>query len=144
MEAGSETGGVYLFDVDKNGKPNVGICNSAFICQISNELWHCRFSHHANQVMFVLGNKIGFKSDDHVSPCEICHKAKETMEPFPLSDHKYSCAGDLVHCDVLGPYIVVSKDGYKYFLTVVDDFSRVVWFYLFKSKLKLMIELKVL
>ncbi|GKB35442.1 hypothetical protein Tco_0880384 [Tanacetum coccineum] len=31
---------------------------------------------------------------------------------------------------------VVSKDGYKLFLTLVDDFSRAVWVYLLKSKTK--------
>ncbi|GJX13618.1 ribonuclease H-like domain-containing protein [Tanacetum coccineum] len=29
---------------------------------------------------------------------------------------------------------VTSKDGYKYFLTVVDDFSKAVWVYLLKTK----------
>ncbi|XP_071740739.1 uncharacterized protein [Rutidosis leptorrhynchoides] len=33
-----------------------------------------------------------------------------------------------------GPYRVVSKGGYRYFLTVVYDCTRVVWVYLLKSK----------
>ncbi|GJW06293.1 ribonuclease H-like domain-containing protein [Tanacetum coccineum] len=33
-----------------------------------------------------------------------------------------------------GPYMVTSMEGFKYFLNVVDDFSRVVWVYLNKTK----------
>ena len=66
----------------------------------------------------------------------ICHKAKQTREPFPLSDHKSVSIGDLIHCDIWGPYRVTSRDGFKYFLTIVDDFSRAVWVYLLKSKME--------
>lgn len=81
-----------------------------------------------------LGNKIGLKRMNHLSPCDVCHRAKQTREPFPLSDHKTESIGDLIHCDVWSPYRVVSKEGFKYFLTIVDDFSRAVWVYLLKSK----------
>ncbi|GJS22401.1 ribonuclease H-like domain-containing protein [Tanacetum coccineum] len=33
-----------------------------------------------------------------------------------------------------GPYRVSSIEGYKYFLTVVDDYSRAIWVYLVKTK----------
>ncbi|GJY77392.1 ribonuclease H-like domain-containing protein [Tanacetum coccineum] len=33
-----------------------------------------------------------------------------------------------------GPYRITSREGFKYFLTVVDDFSRDVWVYLIKIK----------
>jgi hypothetical protein len=38
-----------------------------------------------------------------------------------------------VHYNVWGPTIE-SFDGYKYFITIVDDFSRVTWIYLLKFK----------
>ncbi|GJT34797.1 ribonuclease H-like domain-containing protein [Tanacetum coccineum] len=60
--------------------------------------------------------------------------AKQTREPFPLSDHKSKLVDDMVHCDVWGPYRVISKDGFRFFLTIVHDFSRAVWVYLLKSK----------
>nr|GEY43521.1 ribonuclease H-like domain-containing protein [Tanacetum cinerariifolium] len=31
---------------------------------------------------------------------------------------------DLIHLDLWGPYRVTSREGYRYFLTIVDDFSR--------------------
>ena len=40
---------------------------------------------------------------------------------------------EVVHSDVWGPFFE-SFDGYKYFVTFIDDFSRVTWLYLLKSK----------
>ncbi|GJV82414.1 ribonuclease H-like domain-containing protein [Tanacetum coccineum] len=128
----SVTGGLYLFDLDKIGM--FATCNYVFVCNVSSELYHYRLGHPAEQVLSIFGKKLGFSKKDHLSPCDICHRAKQTREPFPLSDHKSKSVGDIVHCDVWGPYGVVSEDGFKYFLTIVDDYSRAVWVYLLKSK----------
>ena len=44
---------------------------------------------------------------------------------------------ELVHYDVWGPCPVMSHTGFKYFITFVDDFSRVTWLYLMKSHFEL-------
>ncbi|GJV26785.1 ribonuclease H-like domain-containing protein [Tanacetum coccineum] len=62
------------------------------------------------------------------------HRAKQTREPFPLSDHVSSSLGELVHLDLWGPYRVTSSEGFKYFLTIMDDYTRAIWVYLIKSK----------
>ncbi|GKB95546.1 ribonuclease H-like domain-containing protein, partial [Tanacetum coccineum] len=129
---GSVTGGLYLFDLDKIGKS--ASSNSVFVCHVSSKLWHCRLGHPADQVLSILGKKLVFSKIDHQSPCDICHKARQTREPFPLCDHKSKSVGDIAHCDVWGPYRVISKDGFKFFLTIVDYYSRAVWVYLLKSK----------
>ncbi|GJY81077.1 putative RNA-directed DNA polymerase, partial [Tanacetum coccineum] len=134
LGTGSEAAGLYLFDVEQCSKSVVGHANSTFVCHASKQLWHSRLGHPADHVLYVLSGKIGLKYDKHVSPCDICHKAKLTREPFPLSDHKSLVVGDLVHLDLWGPYRVVSRDGYIYFLTIVDDYSRAVWAYLLKTK----------
>ena len=35
--------------------------------------------------------------------------------------------GELVHMDLAGPMETMSFDGKKYFLIIVDDYSRGVW-----------------
>ncbi|GKF48258.1 ribonuclease H-like domain-containing protein, partial [Tanacetum coccineum] len=97
---GSESNGLYLFNLNEIGKCVNAKCNIVFVCHVSNELWHCKLGHPADQVLSILGNKLGFSKRDHLSPCDICHKAKETREPFPLSDHKTNSVGDMIHCDV--------------------------------------------
>lgn len=41
---------------------------------------------------------------------------------------------DLIHCDIWGPFYVSTLNGFKYFLTIVDDCSRCTWVYLMKLK----------
>ena len=44
---------------------------------------------------------------------------------------------ELVHSDVWGPCPVMYPNGFKYFITFVDDFSRITWLYLMKSRFEL-------
>ena len=43
---------------------------------------------------------------------------------------------DLVHSDVWGPCRLPNVLGFRYFLSFVDDFSRVTWLYLLKERSK--------
>ncbi|GJX16570.1 putative RNA-directed DNA polymerase [Tanacetum coccineum] len=98
-------------------------------------LWHQRLGHPADQVLNVLNKSLNLDSQsvsDHL--CDTCNKAKQTREPFSLSDHKSTKIRQLVHLDVWGPYKITSRDGFRYFLTVVDDYSRAVWTYMLKGK----------
>jgi len=40
----------------------------------------------------------------------------------------------LIHVDVWGPYSLSSIHGQKYFLTIVDDYSRYTWVFPLKQK----------
>ncbi|GKC31474.1 ribonuclease H-like domain-containing protein [Tanacetum coccineum] len=69
------------------------------------------FGHPSDQAVDMLQNDLNFTRDSKVSPCNICHKAKQTREPFPISDHQTTSIGELVHLDMWGPYKVISKEG---------------------------------
>ncbi|GJR68574.1 ribonuclease H-like domain-containing protein [Tanacetum coccineum] len=59
----------------------------------------------ADQVLDVL--KTALNLDSHSTYdylCDTCKKAKQTREPFPLSDHRSTKIRQLVHLDVWGPY----------------------------------------
>nr|GEX83087.1 ribonuclease H-like domain-containing protein [Tanacetum cinerariifolium] len=115
LGTGSEADGLYLFDMDQIGKSVVGCANSTLVCHISKQLWHSRLGHPADHVLSVLSKSIGLKYKKHVSPCDICHKAKQTREPFPLSDHKSLSVRDLVHLTYKGltGRDVVLRESYK-------------------------------
>ncbi|GKC32899.1 ribonuclease H-like domain-containing protein, partial [Tanacetum coccineum] len=120
---GKQYNGLYLFDVDNACKIVSNNCIAS--CSASKTLWHQRLGHPANQVLDVLKSTLNLDSHsiyDHL--CDTCNKAKQTREPFPLSNHKKTKIGELVHHDVWGPYKITSRDGFRYFLTIVDDFSR--------------------
>ena len=61
---------------------------------------------------------------------------------FSDSDSYASCAFALVHIDIWGPCNVTSMNGYKYFLTIVDDHTRFVWVFLLHSKAETQSHLK--
>ncbi|GJX30856.1 ribonuclease H-like domain-containing protein [Tanacetum coccineum] len=93
-----------------------------------------RLGHPADQVLNVLKIDLKLSKNTSVSVYETCHRAKQIREPFPLSDHKSVKPGELVHLDLWGPYKVSSREWFKYFLTIIDDYSRAVWTYLLKTK----------
>ncbi|KAJ0535693.1 putative RNA-directed DNA polymerase [Helianthus annuus] len=126
---GKQDNGLYF--VNKGGN-SVNLC---FNSLNNSNLWHSRLGHPADQILSVLKGVLGVV-DVAKHPCEICHRAKQVRVPFPLSEHKTKSLGDVIHLDVWGPYKVTSRDGFKYFLTVVDDYSRAVWCYLLRSKLE--------
>ncbi|GJT19185.1 ribonuclease H-like domain-containing protein [Tanacetum coccineum] len=132
LGTGSESGGLYLFNL-KSDK-NIGNVNMVHAFNVSKSLWHNRLSHPADEVLPVLKNDLNLSKSTDVSACEVYHRAKQTRQPFPLSDHKSKKVGDLIHLDLWGPYKVISREGFIYFLTVVDDFLRAVWVYLIKHK----------
>jgi len=67
-------------------------------------------------------------------PCDICFCAKQTRCSFSESDSKASEPFELIHCDIWDAYHVPSTCGAHYFLTNVDNASRVVWVYLMHHK----------
>nr|GEV27468.1 hypothetical protein [Tanacetum cinerariifolium] len=123
MRTGRQCNGLYLFDIEKDCKIISNNCIAT--CYVSRSLWHQRLGHPADQVLSVLNKNLNLDSQsvsDHL--CDICNKAKQSREPFSLSDHKSTKLGQLIHLDVWGPYKVTSRDGFRYFLSAVDDFSR--------------------
>lgn len=39
-----------------------------------------------------------------------------------------------MHIDIWGPFSLISVEGYKYFLTIIDDHTRFTWVYLLRKK----------
>ncbi|XP_048228520.1 uncharacterized protein LOC8264641 isoform X2 [Ricinus communis] len=99
------------------------------------ELWHKRMGHPSKKAVELLPN-VNSNSIDSVEskPCDVCFRAKQTRKVFLSSDNKANEIFELIHCDLWGPYRVVSSCGASYFLTIVDDFSRGVWIYLLIDK----------
>ncbi|GKE91537.1 ribonuclease H-like domain-containing protein, partial [Tanacetum coccineum] len=111
---GNQCNELYLFDVDNVSKIVSNNCIAS--CSVSKTLWHQRIGHPVDQVLDVLKTALNLDShstSDHL--CDTCNKAKQTREPFPLSDHKSTKIRQLVHLDVWGPYKVINRDGFRYF-----------------------------
>jgi hypothetical protein len=54
--------------------------------------------------------------------------------PFPISNKHVVFPFELVHADLWGPAPVVSTNAFRYYLVLVDDFTKFTWVYLLKHK----------
>jgi hypothetical protein len=120
----------YIFPVS-----DFSVCNVVSQVDKSSILWHNRLGHVSNMIHKSISTQfpfVPFKS--HSTPCDICHYAKQKILPFPNSNTHSSHIFELLHADIWGPHGVVSVAGHKYFLTLVDDFSRFTWIILMKNK----------
>ncbi|CAI5963259.1 unnamed protein product [Closterium sp. NIES-64] len=66
--------------------------------------------------------------------CEICLLSKFTRFPFHSVAGRSKKPLELVHMDLVGPLPVQGHKGERYFLTIVDDWSRLMWAYPLKQK----------
>ena len=86
-------------------------------------------------VNLIFYNKIvSFVQCNKTAHCNVCPIGKQKRLPFLSSNNIFEFPFDLVYCDLWGPFSNPTMDGYKYFLTIVDDFSRCTCIYLLKSK----------
>ncbi|KAF5812881.1 putative RNA-directed DNA polymerase [Helianthus annuus] len=132
---GRQENGLYFLGKDGN------VVNMCFNSVVKSNLWHSRLGHPSDQVLAALKDVLNVNSIEH-GPCDVCHRSKQIRVPFPLSDRKSKELGELVHLDLWGPYKIPSYEGYKYFLTVVDDYTRTVWCYMLKNKAEVFENLK--
>nr|GMD12880.1 Retrovirus-related Pol polyprotein from transposon TNT 1-94 [Ipomoea batatas] len=99
----------------------------------SVDLWHQRMSHPSEKVMKLLPS-VGTAARSFNKACEVCFRAKQPREKFPLSNNRASRIFEKIHCDLWGPYRHQSSCGARYFLTIIVDYSLAVWVYLLIDK----------
>ena len=67
------------------------------------------------------------------SVCKGCAKGKNVRNPFPSSDSKTMRILEIIHSNACGPMPTTSLNGYVYYITLVDDYSRKAWIYFLKA-----------
>ena len=66
--------------------------------------------------------------------CPSCDQCKITQLPYASADHLPREAKlGLIHADICGP-VPASKEGHRYFLTLIDDATRYKWVFPLRSK----------
>jgi len=141
LEIGKELDGLYLMDyISDLANSSIppfqsnNTTNFSFSCQISTlKLWHCRLSHMYFDDMKHIAVISSCKSKPS-SFCQICHQAKQHHISFPLSNSSTSHIFGMIYVDLWGPYATSIYNGYRYFLTIGDDYSRATWTHLLDSK----------
>lgn len=66
--------------------------------------------------------------------CEACVMGKMKKLPFSSGRSRATRPLEIVHSDVGGPVTPQSRDGFKYWITFIDDHTSHVWVYYMKKK----------
>jgi len=125
------------FDIRKSGKlyylnsvvNNNGDSHS--IKEWHEILGHCNVKDVIKLENVVEGMRISDKSD---FSCDVCTMGKMTQSFNRHSDVRATKPLELVHCDLCGPIQPVAKDGFKYAISFVDDFSSATTVYFLRQK----------
>ncbi|KAE8710348.1 L-ascorbate oxidase-like protein [Hibiscus syriacus] len=97
-------------------------------------LWHRRLGHSSRDTLQQVCKdcNVGLSLvNDEI--CTACQVRKSHSLPFSASQTVYSEHFQLVYVDLWGPPHVVSN-GYRYYISFVDAYSRFMWVYLLKEK----------
>ena len=98
------------------------------------DVWHKRLGHMSCNKMQLVPNLGLVHGGMKGFVCDICPKAKQHRLPFPDSKTSSEYIFQLVHVDTWGPYHTKTHTGHRYFLTIVDDYSRATWTHLMVTK----------
>jgi len=85
-------------------------------------------------VSFGYLKKLFEKYDTLSFKCDVYELAKSHRASFPLSLNRSSVPFMVIHSHVRGPFKVPTLSGSWWFVTFIDDYRRVTWVCLMKSK----------
>ncbi|KAJ9675808.1 hypothetical protein PVL29_024651 [Vitis rotundifolia] len=128
--------GLYYFnETDVLGKCSPTVCNSAFYPKDSELLlWHKRMGHPSFQYLKHLFPSLCSNKTLLDFQCEVCELTKHHRASFPKSKYKPSIPFTLIHNDLWGPSRTPNRTHKKWFLTFIDDYTRLCWVYLLTDK----------
>ncbi|KAK8935338.1 hypothetical protein KSP39_PZI014000 [Platanthera zijinensis] len=107
----------------------------------NSQLWHNRLGHISPSTMsYVIKEQLVDGIPDitiSLHNCSSCVEAKSHRLPFPkTATRRASTPLELLHMDLWGPAPVPSLGEKKYYLLIVDDYSRYMWLYHLTNKSK--------
>ena len=115
---------------ETNGSPN-DCLHQSFMTDslLSNKekifLYHYRLGHPAFRTLRILFPSLFTNLDVEGFSCEVCEMAKHKHIPFPISNERSVSSFYLIHSDVWGPSVIPNVSGARWFVTFIDDCTRV-------------------
>jgi len=114
-------------------------CMSTTETKDEDWLWHSRYGHLNFKSLHQLGSKCMVSGIPIIAVprkiCEVCVAGKQTRNSFqPQLSTRSKDVLEVVHSYVCGPFESLSLAGNRYFITFVDEFSRMIWLYVIKLK----------
>ena len=133
------TGSGTTFDVKQKGKLFfVDRIKSVKSVKKDNSLstWHRIMGHCNKDDVIKLENIVdGMKIENKDNfQCEICILGKQQNTRNRTPDERAKACMELVHTDLVGPINPVAREGFRYAISFVDDYSSATFIYFLKKK----------
>ena len=97
-------------------------------------LWHNRLGYPSFRYLRCLFPDLFTKFNESDFKCESCIQAKSHWVPYSISLNKCDTSFLIVHSDVWGPAPITISSSVCWFVTFVDDCTRMTWLYVLKNK----------
>jgi len=103
----------------------------------TSEVWHRRISHLHYRALPILSKMLTRLLDLQVQNEGVrkgCALGKNSRKKFPSNNRRVEGILDIIHSDVCGKMSTTAIGNYLYYSTFIDDYSRMTWIYLLKTK----------
>ncbi|KAL4010602.1 hypothetical protein IC575_030104 [Cucumis melo] len=129
--------GLYILDDDTScsSLSRVSLLSSYFnTFEQDCMLWDFRLGHPNFTYMQYLFPHLFSKFDVSSLSCDVCIRTKQHRVSFLSQPFKPTQLFTLIHNDVWGPSNVTTSSGKRWFVTFIDDRTRLTWVYLITDK----------
>ncbi|KAM1004535.1 hypothetical protein ACFX2C_004724 [Malus domestica] len=124
--------GLYPIPLPVSYRSSLPKVHAAFLGQhVSSSLWHSRLGHPSNSIVSAILRKCNVSdiSDSKSVMCHSCLEGKFCKLPFVDSVSKSLRPFDTVPSDVWGPSPCNSVEGFRYYVTFIDECTRHCWIF---------------
>ena len=134
---GVRRGNLYYLELTENGGMKFSQANrtsSKETAQKTIWLWHRRLGHLSFGYLRKLKPHLFSAVNDSTFQCDTCDLAKSHRIPYLPSLNKSSIPFAVIHSDVWGPTKTPSISTTRYFVTFIDECTRMTWVSLLTNK----------
>ncbi|XP_057787875.1 uncharacterized mitochondrial protein AtMg00300-like [Salvia miltiorrhiza] len=117
---GKRSRGLYFLEA----KTVIG--NAEISTKDDSDLWHRRLGHVGEKSLQELQKQGALKNSTaiKISTCDDCILGKSQYLPYGKSNYSASKPLEYIHADLWGPSRTDNMGGERWFLSIIDDYSR--------------------
>ena len=123
---------MYYLDLHEN--PNSSQVNNVSSNKDRVILWHRRLGHLSFHYLRKIKPELFVGITNFESRCDICEMAKSHRISYVPSHNKNSVPFMTIHSEVWGPARIPTLSGARYFVTFIDECTRMTWISLLSNK----------
>ncbi|GJX61869.1 retrovirus-related pol polyprotein from transposon TNT 1-94 [Tanacetum coccineum] len=137
LGCGVRKGNLYYLDLTDSGEERIHQVNKVGGIEETKAnvwLWHRRLGHLSFGYLQKLNSSLFSNCSVSDFKCDVCELAKSHRTTYSPSFNKSSEPFSIIHSDVWGPARIPSFSGARYFVTFIDECTRMLWVSLITHK----------